>query len=153
MLKRNTGDRHILCCTEPCFRQKICLIFPDENWNIERNCESDSKSATTLVILSRMEKSRKKNNNCQRKQTQASAVINWQCCLFHELYSTFPSCACVIQLSDSVYADFSYWDTYLISLWKHRTPFVQFACIEQDVTDVFEVMLKTAVNKEDTNLI
>lgn len=99
-----------------------------------------------------MEKSRKKNNNCQRKQTQASAVKNWQCCLFHALYSTRPSCACVIQLSDSVYADFSYWGTYLISLWKHSTPFVQFAHVEEDMTDVFEVKLKTTVSGEDTNL-
>lgn len=54
VLKKNTEDTHILCYTEFCFIQEICLLFP-------RICKTDSKSVTTLVILSRMEKPRKKN--------------------------------------------------------------------------------------------
>lgn len=65
------------------FHTKIYLIFRNENWDIERSCKSDKKTVTTLGILTRMEKSRNKNN-CQ-KQTQASAVINRQCCLLHSL--------------------------------------------------------------------
>lgn len=61
-VEKNTRDRCILCCTELCFRQKICLIFPNRNWNIERSCKSDSKTVSTLVILSRMEKCRKKSS-------------------------------------------------------------------------------------------